>query len=85
MKSDTNERQLTFISEQVQLCMLPALKENLDDVQLLPAHFESYHSLLRQELPKLYDVLQQNEHILFKDNSCQEARLKLDHSKIYIH
>lgn len=85
MESDTNQRQLTFISEQVQLCMLPALKENLDDVQLLPAHFESYHSLLRQELPKLYDVLQQNEHILFKDNSCQKVRLKLVHLKIYIH
>lgn len=84
MESDTNERQLNFIIEQVQLCMLPALKENLDDVQLLPAHFESYHSLLRQELPKLYDVLQQNEQILLKGNSCNKVCSKLDYSKIYI-
>ncbi|KAL7731308.1 hypothetical protein ACLKA6_014477 [Drosophila palustris] len=65
MRCDANdERQLGLISDQVQLCMLPALKNDLDEVQLLPAQFKDYHSLLRQELPRLYDLLQQNEEIL---------------------
>jgi len=59
-----NDRELALISDLVKLCMLPALKQDLDEVQLLPAHFESYHSLLRQELPRLYDLLQQHEEIL---------------------
>lgn len=77
MSRDSSERHFAFLSEQVQLCMLPSLKKDLDDVQLLPAHFESYHSLLEHELPKLYDVLQQNEDILFNDNSYHEVRLML--------
>lgn len=73
MTIDSKERHFTFLCEQVQLCMLPALNKDLDDVQILPAHFESYHNLLRQELPKLYDVLQRNEEILFNDSSYQEV------------
>ncbi|KAH8409668.1 hypothetical protein KR222_001438, partial [Zaprionus bogoriensis] len=77
MSGDANERQFAFLSEQVQLCMLPALKQDLDEVQLLPAHFEGYHSLLQQELPKLYDVLQQNETVLMRDSDYQKLRAQL--------
>ncbi|XP_034489186.1 uncharacterized protein LOC117792950 [Drosophila innubila] len=76
MRCEENERKLSLICDQVQLCMLPALKNNLDEVQLLPAQFESYHTLLQQELPRLYDLLQQNKEI-FSNALNQELRAQL--------
>lgn len=73
MASDTNESQLAFISEQVQICMLPSLNADLDEVQTLPVHFEAYHSMLQQELPKLYDLLHRNEDVLLNNIAYQEV------------
>ncbi|XP_023170986.2 uncharacterized protein LOC111599551 isoform X2 [Drosophila hydei] len=77
MASDTNESQLAFISEQVQICMLPSLNADLDEVQTLPVHFEAYHSMLEQELPKLYDLLQRNEDVLLNNIAYPEIRAQL--------
>ncbi|EDV93780.1 uncharacterized protein LOC6563944 [Drosophila grimshawi] len=77
MNFDANDPELAFISDQVQLCMLPALKKDLDSVQLLPSHFETYHSLLQQELPKLYDLLQRNKDIISNDVPNHQLRAQL--------
>ncbi|EDW68209.2 uncharacterized protein [Drosophila virilis] len=74
---DVNDPQLAFIRDQVQLCMLPSLKKDLDEVQVLPAHFEAYHSMLKQELPELYDLLQRHEDVLLNDILYQELRAQL--------
>lgn len=71
--SNASDPQLAFIRDQVQLCMLPSLKKDLDEVQVLPAHFEAYHFMLKQELPKLYDLLQRNEDVLLNDVLYQEV------------
>uniref|UniRef100_B3P1S7 GG15641 n=1 Tax=Drosophila erecta TaxID=7220 RepID=B3P1S7_DROER len=56
--------------------MLPELKEDLDNIQLDTCQFESYHSLLIQDLPKLYDLVQE---FLQKsgDAGHEELRVKL--------
>ncbi|XP_017848605.1 uncharacterized protein LOC108603922 isoform X2 [Drosophila busckii] len=77
MTDNSEESQLVYICEQLQLCMLPALKEDLDEVQLLPEHFQNYNSVLRQELPKLYDVLQQIENIILQDAAQLKLRTQL--------
>ncbi|KAH8310673.1 hypothetical protein KR044_002487 [Drosophila immigrans] len=77
MQSGISEEQLTIIVNQAQLCMLPALRENVDEVQLLPAHFESYHLMLRQELPRLFDLLHKNEEIFSNNSFYKELRTLL--------
>lgn len=59
MTCETTEALATHMCELVQFYMLPELKEDLDNVQLEASQFESYHSLLIQDLPKLYDMVQE--------------------------
>jgi len=56
---DTTEALVAHMCELVQFYMLPELKEDLDNIQLEASQFESYHSLLTQDLPKLYDLVQE--------------------------
>ncbi|KAH8388574.1 hypothetical protein KR093_010264 [Drosophila rubida] len=72
MCTEIDEELLAIIVNQVQLCMLPALKENLDEAQLLPAHFKTYHSMLHQELPRLFDLIHKNETVFTINKSYQE-------------
>ncbi|EDW15047.2 uncharacterized protein LOC6573518 [Drosophila mojavensis] len=72
-----NDPLIALISEQIQICMLPSLKVDLDEVQTLPTHFKDYHCMLEQELPKLYDLLHKNEVVLLHDLPYQEIRAKL--------
>ncbi|XP_060648876.1 LOW QUALITY PROTEIN: uncharacterized protein LOC132786379 [Drosophila nasuta] len=74
METELSEEQLAIIVNQVQLCMLPALKENLDEVQLLPEHLKTYHLLLRQELPRLFDLIHKHEDIFTNKAFYKELR-----------
>ncbi|XP_017000307.2 uncharacterized protein [Drosophila takahashii] len=56
---DTTEALVAHMCELVQFYMLPELKEDLDSIPLEASQFESYHSLLIQDLPKLYDLVQE--------------------------
>ncbi|EDW96624.2 uncharacterized protein LOC6536328 [Drosophila yakuba] len=56
---DATEALVTHMCELVEFYMLPELKEDLDNIQLETSQFESYHSLLIQDLPKLYDLVQE--------------------------
>ncbi|XP_039493578.1 uncharacterized protein LOC120453109 [Drosophila santomea] len=73
---DTTEALVTHMCELVEFYMLPELKEDLDNIQLETSQFESYHSLLIQDLPKLYDLVQE---FLQKsgDAGHEELRVKL--------
>ncbi|KAH8341043.1 hypothetical protein KR067_002936 [Drosophila pandora] len=76
MTCDTTEALAAHMCELVQFYMLPELKEDLDNVQLGASQFESYHSLLIQDLPKLYDMVQE---FLKKSDDAghEELRIKL--------
>ncbi|XP_030370085.1 uncharacterized protein LOC115620801 isoform X2 [Scaptodrosophila lebanonensis] len=54
-KADAN------LADLVEICMLPALKENLDQLRLEPEHFGNYRAHLKAHLPILYDLLQSTE------------------------
>ncbi|EDW42918.1 uncharacterized protein LOC6607146 [Drosophila sechellia] len=56
---DTTEALATHMCELLEFYMLPELKEDLDNIQLETSQFDSYHSLLIQDLPKLYDLVQE--------------------------
>ncbi|KQS39424.1 uncharacterized protein Dere_GG15752, isoform B [Drosophila erecta] len=73
---DTTEALVAHMCELVEFYMLPELKEDLDNIQLDTCQFESYHSLLIQDLPKLYDLVQE---FLQKsgDAGHEELRVKL--------
>lgn len=80
-----NDPLIALISEQIQICMLPSLKVDLDEVQTLPTHFKDYHCMLEQELPKLYDLLHKNEVVLLHDLPYQEvltSRINCDASNL---
>lgn len=82
----TNDPLIALLSEQIQICMLPSLKVDLDEVQTLPMHFKDYHSMLEQELPKLYDLLHKNEVVLLNDLPYQEVftlRMNCDSCNLY--
>ncbi|KAH8278664.1 hypothetical protein KR018_006649 [Drosophila ironensis] len=76
MTCDTTEALAAHMCELVQFYMLPELTEDLDSVQLDASHFASHHLLLVQDLPKLYDMVQ---NFLAKndDKGYEELRLKL--------
>ncbi|KAH8232429.1 hypothetical protein KR032_006420, partial [Drosophila birchii] len=59
MSSETTDALAAHMCEVVQFYMLPELKEDLDSVPLAASQFEDYHSLLVQDLPKLYDLVQE--------------------------
>uniref|UniRef100_A0A6P4F3T8 Uncharacterized protein LOC108046673 n=1 Tax=Drosophila rhopaloa TaxID=1041015 RepID=A0A6P4F3T8_DRORH len=76
MTCDTTEALVAHMCELVQFYMLPELKDDLDNIQLEASQFESYHSLLMVDLPKLYDLVQE---FLQKtgDTGHEELRVKL--------
>ncbi|XP_017058681.1 uncharacterized protein LOC108099586 [Drosophila ficusphila] len=76
MTCDSTEALVAHMCELVQFYMLPELKEDLDNIQLEASQFASYHSLLIQDLPKLYDLVQE---FLQKsgDAGHEELRVKL--------
>ncbi|XP_033245191.1 uncharacterized protein LOC117187184 isoform X2 [Drosophila miranda] len=73
MTCDTTEALVAHMCDVVQFYMLPELKEDLDNVQLAPSQFESYHVLLANELPKFYDLVQE---FLQKTNNAGHEELR---------
>ncbi|XP_017078804.1 uncharacterized protein LOC108112916 isoform X2 [Drosophila eugracilis] len=71
---DKTEALVAHMCDLVQFYMLPELKEDLDNIQLDPSQFESYHALLVQDLPKLYDLVQE---FLQKDGDAGHEELKV--------
>ncbi|KAH8247826.1 hypothetical protein KR038_010478, partial [Drosophila bunnanda] len=59
MSTETTDALAAHMCELVQFYMLPELKEDLDSAPLAASQFDSYHSLLIQDLPKLYDLVQE--------------------------
>ncbi|XP_020811407.1 uncharacterized protein LOC110186545 [Drosophila serrata] len=59
MSSETTDALAAHMCELVEFYMLPELREDLDSAPLAESLFESYHSLLVQDLPKLYDLVQE--------------------------
>ncbi|XP_068155601.1 uncharacterized protein [Drosophila tropicalis] len=76
-ESSENERLMEHLSDLIQLCMLPELKEDLDSIQLQPSHFDSHHNVWRQELPKLYDLVQSFLQEHEEDSRRQKLRAQL--------
>ncbi|XP_017034201.1 uncharacterized protein [Drosophila kikkawai] len=74
MSSETADALAAHMCELVQFYMLPELKEDLDSVPLAASQFESYHSLLIQDLPKLYDLVQE---FLQKSGGAGHEELKV--------
>ncbi|XP_033245179.1 uncharacterized protein LOC117187176 isoform X1 [Drosophila miranda] len=74
MTCDTTEALVAHMCDVVQFYMLPELKEDLDNVQLAPSQFESYHVLLANELPKFYDLVQE---FLQKTNNAGHEELRV--------
>ncbi|XP_011291590.1 uncharacterized protein LOC101888183 [Musca domestica] len=50
---------LSKAQDLIQSCMLPQLREDLDNIPIEPEHFKSYHECLRIQLPLLYDWIEQ--------------------------
>lgn len=75
---DTTEALATHICELLEFYMLPELKEDLDNIQLETSQFDSYHSLLIQDLPKLYDLVQ--EFLLKSGDAGHEEVVLCKHS-----
>ncbi|EDW39173.1 GL13943 [Drosophila persimilis] len=73
MTCDTTAALVAHMCDVVQFYMLPELKEDLDNVQLAPSQFESYHVLLANELPKFYDLVQE---FLQKTNNAGHEELR---------
>ncbi|XP_016961475.1 uncharacterized protein LOC108032145 [Drosophila biarmipes] len=71
---DTTEALVAHMCDLVQFYMLPELKEDLDNIQLEASQFESYHSQLIQDLPKLYDLVQE---FLQKSGDAGHEELKV--------
>ncbi|KAH8293531.1 hypothetical protein KR054_001366, partial [Drosophila jambulina] len=74
MSNEATDALAAHMCELVQFYMLPELKEDLDSVQLAESQFESYHSLLIQDLPKLYDLVQE---FLQKSDEAGHEELKV--------
>ncbi|XP_073816554.1 uncharacterized protein isoform X2 [Musca autumnalis] len=61
----------------IQSCMLPELKEDLDNIPIEREHFKSYHECLRIQLPVLYDWVEQAKPWDCQDETNQEVQAKL--------